>query len=370
MSAIWDQGALLDTRRALIDDPGVSHYAKVADLPLEIAEHSFESLAQVGPTGWTRKTTLIRLRGRGEEGQGEDVIWNDKDHRLLQQEVDLSLAGIYTFDEFSHRLDETPLFVKPPGRSDYTLYRRWGFESAALDLALRQARVSLADALDIEMKPLTFVISTGLGDPASVKPLRRRLELYPDMRFKLDLSESWTPELAAELAEMGIVDCVDLKGLYDSDDFSGPAANPEQYRFVADTIGGAWIEDPYLDEATRDALATHHDRITWDANIHSIADIATLPFKPTCVNMKPSRFGFLSELLRTYEYCDGQGIRMYGGGQFELGVGRGQAQYLASLFHPDGANDVAPLPYNQSELVAGLPTSPLPPAPPSIGFRW
>ena len=27
---------------------------------------------------------------------------------------------------------------------------------------------------------------------------------------------------------------------------------------------------------------------------------------------------------------------------FELGPGRGQLQYLASLFHPDGPNDLAP----------------------------
>ena len=33
---------------------------------------------------------------------------------------------------------------------------------------------------------------------------------------------------------------------------------------------------------------------------------------------------------------------MYGGGMGENGVGRGQIQLLASLFHPDGPNDVAP----------------------------
>jgi hypothetical protein len=33
---------------------------------------------------------------------------------------------------------------------------------------------------------------------------------------------------------------------------------------------------------------------------------------------------------------------MYGGGFGELGVGRHQIQYLASLFHPDTPNDVAP----------------------------
>jgi hypothetical protein len=61
---------------------------------------------------------------------------------------------------------------------------------------------------------------------------------------------------------------------------------------------------------------------------------------------------------------------MYGGGQFELGPGRGHIQYLASLFHPDTPNDVAPGGYNDPEPVAGLPTSPLPPAPSAVGFRW
>ena len=52
------------------------------------------------------------------------------------------------------------------------------------------------------------------------------------------------------------------------------------------------------------------------------------------------------------------------------GPGRGQIQYLASLFHPDGPNDVAPGPYNDPEPTAGLPGSPLPPRPAPTGFRW
>ena len=60
------------------------------------------------------------------------------------------------------------------------------------------------------------------------------------------------------------------------------------------------------------------------------------------VNIKPSRLGGLQSLLDVYDYCAAHGIGSYGGGQFELGVGRGQIQYLASLFHPDAPNDVAP----------------------------
>jgi L-alanine-DL-glutamate epimerase-like enolase superfamily enzyme len=347
----------------------MSLYAKVADLPLRIDEHGFEPLEQEVPGGWVRVTTQVRLRGGGEEGLGEDVTWNDEDHRVLREASDLALAGTYTLDEFSRRLDELEMFPRPPGRPDFSLYRRWAFESAALDLALRQAGRSLAGALGIDPAPLTFVISTGLGDPASVAPLRERLARYPEMRFKLDLAESWTPQLVTQLAEMEVVDTVDLKGLYRGD-FTGPPADPEQYRMVAEALPDVWLEDPFLDDATREALADHLDRLTWDANIHAVADIAALPFKPRCINVKPSRFGFLSELLRTYEYCRGQGIAMYGGGQFELGIGREQAQYLASLFHADGSNDISPLAYNREPLATDLPTSPLPPAAAATGFRW
>jgi hypothetical protein len=61
---------------------------------------------------------------------------------------------------------------------------------------------------------------------------------------------------------------------------------------------------------------------------------------------------------------------MYGGGQFELGPGRGQIQYLASLFHPSTPNDVAPAVYNVSGPGPDLPQSPLQPAPSETGFRW
>ena len=60
------------------------------------------------------------------------------------------------------------------------------------------------------------------------------------------------------------------------------------------------------------------------------------------VNVKPSRVGSLKGLLDTYDFCDERGIAMYGGGQFELGVGRGHIQLLASLFHPDTPNDTSP----------------------------
>jgi hypothetical protein len=75
-------------------------------------------------------------------------------------------------------------------------------------------------------------------------------------------------------------------------------------------------------------------------------------------------------LLDFYDYAEANGIRLYGGGQFELGPGRGQIQYLASLFHSEGSNDVAPGGFNDPEPGPGLPPSPLAPAPAVLGFRW
>jgi hypothetical protein len=75
-------------------------------------------------------------------------------------------------------------------------------------------------------------------------------------------------------------------------------------------------------------------------------------------------------LTEALDYCAEEGIRPYGGGQFELGPGRGQIQYHASLFHPDAPNDVAPGGFNLPDPAPGLPASPLTPVPSETGFRW
>ena len=65
-------------------------------------------------------------------------------------------------------------------------------------------------------------------------------------------------------------------------------------------------------------------------------------------------------LLETIEACEERGIHLYGGGQYELGPGRPQIQRLASVFYPEGPNDVAPSAYNEGDPREGLPQSPLP----------
>jgi L-alanine-DL-glutamate epimerase-like enolase superfamily enzyme len=249
-------------------------------------------------------------------------------------------------------------------------YRRWAVESAAADLALRQAGTSLAEALGRTAEPIRFVVSLRLGEPPSLEPVTRRLAAYPFLQFKLDSSPTWDDAFVAALAETGAVESVDFKGAYKGTVVDTPT-DPALYRRVAETLPEAFLEDPDLTVAeAAAALEPHRDRITWDAPIHGVADIEKLAFLPRTINVKPSRIGTWRELLRTYEWCAERDITCYGGGQSELGVGRGQIQYLASIFHPHAPNDIAPSGYDWAEFPeTGLPPSPLDPDLESTGFR-
>jgi L-alanine-DL-glutamate epimerase-like enolase superfamily enzyme len=345
-------------------------WEKVADLPLEIEDYALERLQRDVSSDFTRVSTVLRFRGDGHEGLGEDVSYEIADQDALQAAgATQPLAGTWTLESFCDHLATLDLWPEPARHDASVLYRVWAYESAALDLALRQAGISLQEALGRDARPLSFVVSLRLGEPATTAPLRARLDRYPGLRFKLDPTPSWDDALVAELVETGAVDTVDLKGLYKGSVVDNPA-DPALYRLVAEGFPDAWIEDPAITDETWPVLEPHQDRITWDGNIHSVEDIISLPFPPHMVNVKPSRLGGLRPLFKAYEYCEDRGIAMYGGGQFELGVGRGQIQYLAAIFHPDGPNDVAPGGYNDVDPPADLPSSPLPVAASATGFRW
>jgi hypothetical protein len=346
----------------------MSLYDTFRELALHIEEVVTDVHVQPISPEFTRKTTVVHLRPEpyfknvGMEGIGEDVTYDPNEHEPYRWPWD-SLLGDWTIESFSKRLDEIELFpAGEPAQPAYRDYRRWAFESAALDLALKQASLSTGEALGRKYELVTFVSST--RDTA----LDGWLALYPDLRFKLDPTPEWTDDVVAGLAARGNIDVVDLKGQYEGTVVDNPA-DPDLYRRVAEAFPDAWIEDPKLTPETDAVLEPHRDRITWDAPIHSWADVESLPFQPRCLNVKPSRFGTLERLLEFYERCEQEGISLYGGGQFELDCGRGQIQLLASLFSSSGPNDVAPRGSNEPEPREGLETSPLAPLPERYGFR-
>jgi hypothetical protein len=295
-------------------------------------------------------TTIVHLRGRGQEGLGEDVVYLAELHDGVPVP---EVAGRWTLASFSEALDGFPFFGAEPQDAAGHDYRRWAWESAALDLALAQASATLGDATGRVPRPVNYVVSTRV---TNVEPL---LELYPDMRFKLDPGPDWSDETIDRLADLGCVDTADFKGVYRGS--FGQPPDPRLYRRIAEAFPEAWLEDPGLNEETDEVLRPYRHRITWDAPIHSVADGEERPFPPRCLNVKPSRFGTVQRLFEFYEWCEGHDVAMYGGGQFELGIGRVQIQELASLFHPDMPNDVAPGEFNMPELPYGAQPSPLPP---------
>jgi hypothetical protein len=327
-------------------------YDHVRGLPLHVESYELDPHELYVRADFTRKTTVVRLLGGGEEGLGEDVTYDGPLQDAQQARGPaLPLAGEWTIESFSRNLETQPLFPEPPERHDYLDYRRWAFESAALDLALRQAGRSLGEIVGRDTRPVTFVASGPLGDPPTTERLRAFLALYPTLRFKLDARPDWTDEIFAELRELGCVDSIDLKGQYTGTVVDNPP-DVALYRRVLDEFPDAWIEDPALTPET----------------IHSVADIEALRWPPRTVNVKPSRFGSLERLFAAYDYCKANGIGAYGGGQWELSIGRGHIQLLAALFHPDTPNDVAPGGYNATEPPAGLPASPLAVTPRTTGF--
>jgi hypothetical protein len=344
-------------------------WARLSELSLTVEAADFERQAATFAYGFERFTTLVRLRGGGHEGLGEDVSpYESEEPTLHVLRPDLGLAGTWTLESFCDHLAATDQWPVAPDWDVARRWRNWAFESAALDLALAQAGLALHEAVVRPPAPVRFVNSLGLGDPPSFDPIARRLAAHPGLRFKLDVTPAWTAELMAEVAATGAVEIVDFKGHYGMETGELPALLA-MYERAVETFPDTLLEDAHDLPEVAALLAGEAGRISYDAPIHSAADLDAVPLVPRAVNIKPCRVGDLRSLLAVYDEVAARGLIAYGGGMGEVGVGRGQIQLLASLFHPDGPNDTAPSGYNAESPDASLPASPLPPDPASAGFR-
>jgi hypothetical protein len=328
----------------------MSLWDSVAGLEVRVDGYALERRESQTPSGWTRVTTTVSVEGAGATGQGEDVTYGADDHDHVP--AALMLAGTWSLDDVSRRLDELELWDGDPENHTGQDHRRWAFESALFDLALRQNELSLGKALGRQELPVRFVVSTRAAPD-------RWLEIEPRLEFKLDAETDWDRPLLQRLRGLDRVRVVDLKAYYRGTSVD-LAPDPDLYRAIVEELPDVIIEDAWLEDGLREALAGAEDRLSFDAPVHSLADLDGLPLQPHWLNIKPSRFGTVRGLLETIEACEERGIHMYGGGQYELGPGRPQIQRLAGVFYPEGPNDVAPSVYNEGEPRKGLPQSPLP----------
>jgi len=317
----------------------VSDYERLAGLDLLVEAVELERAELAVTSGFKRVTTTVRVSGGGSTGEGEDVTYEAAHHDGFSPP---DLSGTWTFDDLSQQLDSL----------DLAGYRRWAFESAALDLALRQRGTSLGEAVGREYRPVRFVVSTR-------EDIDRYLAVQPALEFKIDPTSEWSRALIDELAATGRIRVTDLKGYYRGTVVDQPP-DPRLYRDVVEGFPDVVIEDAAFTDETRPILEPAADRLSFDAPIHSVDDVLALEVEPRWLNVKPSRFGSVRRLLATIAYAEEHGITLYGGGQFELGVGRSHIQALASVYYADSANDVAPSLYNEPQLPDDAPASPLP----------
>jgi hypothetical protein len=345
-------------------------YRQIADLSLDIEEYNFNIVQSDTSSGFTRATTVISLHGNGETGYGEDVATDPTVHQtLVEENPDFPLRDAFTHHEFSTAIDSIDLYHgHVPPHEIFRNYRRWAFESAALDLALKQNDTNLAALLGYEYNPIRFVVSTRLGEPSTFDRIETLLQYNPDLEFKLDPTPDWSDRLINQLTDSGRVQILDLKGNAPRTSLAQPA-NPDLYQRIIDAFPDSILEDPVFTDETRPLFTGHEDRVSWDAQITGVESVESVPFQPEFLNIKPQRFGSVESLLDTIEYCKQNSIRPYGGGQFELDVGRKYLHELASLFYPEAPNDVAPRIYNKSEIAGDLPRSPLSPPTDSPGLN-
>ena len=151
-------------------------------------------------------TTTVHLRGGGAGGarRGRHVPGRPARRRFRIPTV----AGRWTLDSFSESLDGFRFFAGLPEDNAAYDYRRWAWESAALDLALgRRARRS-RDAVGRVARPVHYVVSTRVTNVrAAARALSRRsLQARP--------GSDWSDETIDRLAALGRVDTADFKGVY------------------------------------------------------------------------------------------------------------------------------------------------------------
>lgn len=316
----------------------MSDYERLAGLELLVDAVDLERNELEVTSGFKRVTTTVRISGEGVVGEGEDVTYEGPHHDGFSPP---DLSGMWTLDDLSQRLDSL----------DLAGYRRWAFESAALDLALRRRGTSLGAAVGREYRPVRFVVSTR-------EDIERYLAVQPTLEFKVDPTSEWSRAMIDELAATGRIRVTDLKGYYRGTVVDQPA-DPRLYRDVVEGFPDAVIEDAAFTDETRPILEPAADRLSFDAPIHSVEDVQALEVEPRWLNIKPSRFGSVRRLLDTIAYAEEHDITLYGGGQFELGIGRSHIQALASVYYADSANDVAPSLYNEPQLPDDAPASPL-----------
>ncbi len=287
----------------------------LAALPVQVAHAHVTQIAVPLPDypGEPRPSSTVELSGAGVTGYGENVAFYAPEHVAFAEHVAAWHRDLKNPDALTV---ENAL-----AGSVLSSYERAALEAALIDLALRQAELSLYDLTGVPEAQLRFVASlNGGSDPISAIARLRDAGFTGDL--KLDLDESWSEHTLRELGRDPSLAILDFKSR-GSVEFA--------YR-VAHAIPHALLEDA---PENAEIAAFRRSR---DASLALAEDAAVAIARGESVNLKAPRMGSVLELLRALEHAPG---RAYFGGMFEVGVGREQARQLAAVYCASAPNDLA-----------------------------
>lgn len=272
--------------------------------------------------GGPRPSSVIHLRGRGQVGRGENVAFTDEEHaRFAARAPSLLSGGAFAGGTWRGRVD-TLLDAGARG------YERAALEAALIDLALRQASMTLAALLGSLERSMRVVLSfAARPDPAAYAREVRAANPGPGPELKIDVHPEWDTAAATALAaEPGVV-VLDFKS----------RGEARLAAMLSPLFPAALFEDP--------PAGTAHPRRARDASLVDAAAVDGALAQGEAVNLKAPRMGGSLEVLRALELARraGPSACAYLGGMFEVDVGRAQARQLAALFCAEGPNDLAPL---------------------------
>lgn len=300
--------------------------------------------------GSVHRTSTINIYGDGKTGYGEDVTFLPQYHDDLEGVCRRVVANDHlTLGEFVKSIRELEIFGVKPNDHESVCCRRWAFESAALNLALKQNSKSIGDFTNIQWVNPSYVVSLRVQSPKEIDRIKSILDILPSQKFKVDATSSWSDQMVYELASLNCISIVDLKGHYLNTPLE-QSADMNLYHQVFEGLSDSYVEDPLICSETESLINFHRNRVTWDAPIFSSFDLDRMPVPGVGVNIKPSRCGGLRELIDLYDYCRKSARFTYFGGQYEVSIGREQNQYLAGLLCPNNFNDIAPTYFNDQYL--------------------
>src|SRR5690349_22734039 len=103
-------------------------YEEIKDLPIAVEGYTLDANDREYGS-FTRGSTIVRIRGGGEEGLGEDVAYEVLDHVAHRDAGPIhDLSGPATLGELCELLGTLDLFTgAPPEREVSRHYRRWAY---------------------------------------------------------------------------------------------------------------------------------------------------------------------------------------------------------------------------------------------------